>query len=102
MKDVRSDLGTVLKTGKVELGTKKVLSILLMDNPKVVLISANCPNEIKERVTYYAKLANVPSTVTGESSIELGSVCGKPFPVSVLAVMDEGDSDILSKFRKEA
>lgn len=99
MKDVRSDLGTVLKTGRVELGTKKVLSILLTGNPKLVLVSGNCPKEIKERVTYYARLANVPSSVVSESSIELGSVCGKPFPVSALAVMDVGDSDILSKFK---
>jgi large subunit ribosomal protein L30e len=101
MKDIRSDLGMVIKTGKVDLGENKVLSALLTGSPKLVLISGNCPNELKERVVYYSMLSATPCHTAEENSIEVGSVCGKPFPVSVLAVMDEGESNILGKFKKD-
>lgn len=101
MKDVRSDLGTILKTGKVSTGTKNVLSALLTGNPKLVFISGNCPNDVKERVVYYSRLSNTPYHITEESSVELGSICGKPFPVCALSVMDAGESDIISKYKAE-
>jgi len=46
-------------------------------------------------------LSNVPYSITEETSMELGSVCGKPFSASVVAIMDAGESDILSKIKKD-
>lgn len=91
----------VIKTGKVDVGENAVLSALLTSSPKLILISGNCPTKLKERVIYYSMLSATPFHIAEENSIELGSVCGKPFPVSVLAVMDEGESNILSKIRKD-
>jgi len=102
MKDIRGDLGTVMKTGKTCVGTRSVVSALLTANPKSVLLSVNCPNDAKERVVYYSLLSQTPCLVTEEKSAELGSICGKPFPVSAVAVMDEGESDILARFKKDA
>lgn len=101
MKDVRSDIGTVLKTGKITVGTKSVISGLLMENPKLVFISGNCPNDVKERVVYYSRLSKTPYHITEENSVELGSICGKPFPVCTLSVTDAGESDIVSKYKTE-
>lgn len=101
MKDIRGDLGTVLKTGKISIGSESVVSALLTGNPKLVLISGNCSNDLKERAVYYSQLAKIPSHITKETSTELGSICGKPFPVSIVAVMDEGESSILPKFEKK-
>ena len=101
MKDIKGDMGTVLKTGKISAGSKNVISALLTANPKLVLISGNCPNDLKEQVVYYSMLSSVPYSVTDETSMELGSVCAKPFPASVVAVMDAGESDILSKLKKD-
>jgi large subunit ribosomal protein L30e len=99
MKDIRSDLGSVIKTGKIEVGSKNVLSGLLMENPKLVIISGNCPNDVKERVVYYSRLSKTPYHITEENSVELGSICGKPFPVCALSVKDAGESDIVSKYK---
>lgn len=101
MKDIRSDLGLVIKTGKVVVGTKNVLSALLTGNPKLVFISGNCPNDVKERVIYYSRLSNTPYHITEENSVELGSICGKPFPVCTLTVIDAGESDIVSRYKTE-
>ncbi len=102
MKDIKGDIGTVLKTGKISVGSKNVLSGLLTASPKLVLISGNCPNNLKEQVVYYSMLSNIPYTITDETSAELGSICGKPFPASAVAIIDAGESDILSKSKKDA
>ncbi|MBN2250931.1 MAG: 50S ribosomal protein L30e [Candidatus Altiarchaeota archaeon] len=101
MKDIRGDMGTVIKTGKILTGHNNVVSALLMGNPKLVLVSGNCALDVKERLVYYSRLSETPCMVMKESSVEVGSVCGKPFPVSVVAVMDEGESDMLNKIKKE-
>jgi len=95
-------MGLVMKTGKTSVGTRSVVSALLTASPKLVLISGNCPNDVKERVVYYSQLSQTPCLITEEKSTELGSICGKPFPVSAVAVMDEGESDILSRFKKDS
>jgi ribosomal protein L30E len=33
--------------------------------------------------------------------MELGSVCGKPFPISVLSVYEEGSSNIIDLAKKK-
>jgi large subunit ribosomal protein L30e len=101
MKDIRSDMGTVLKTGKIMIGTESVVAGLLTASPKLVLVSGNCPSDVREKIIYYSQLSKIPLHVTKETSVELGSICGKPFPVSVFAVIDEGESSILGKFEKK-
>lgn len=101
MKDIKKDIGSVIKTGKVCIGSKGVISNLLTGNPKLILISSNCPNDIRERIVYYSQLSNTHYYITKDNSMELGSVCGKPFSVSALGIMDAGESNILTKFKKE-
>lgn len=101
MKGIRGDLVTAIKTGNVILGSKSVISALLTENPRMVLISGNCAKDVKERIVYYSKLAGVPCHTAKEDGMEVASVCGKPFPVSALAVMDEGESSLLLKFQTD-
>ena len=96
IKDLRTKLGNVIKTGKVILGSKSTTTALLTANPKMIILSRNCPEKEREQITYYSKLANVPLETAEENSMELGSICSKPFPVSAIGILDEGDSGILS------
>ena len=41
------------------------------------------------------KAANISIMQFPGSSVELGTACGKPFPVSVMTIQDAGNSDIL-------
>ena len=95
MKGLKERITSVVKTGKVALGSKKVISLLLTGSPKLVILSENCDRETKDRIKYYSKLSGVPCKAVSETSLGLGSICGKPFPVSAFAVIDQGDSDIL-------
>lgn len=95
MKDIKKELEIAIKTGKVVFGAKNVRQTFLNGNPKLAFISKNCPNEILDEILYYGKLAKIPCIALDKSSDELGSVCGKPFSVSSLCILDEGESAIL-------
>jgi len=95
MKDLKHELGVAMKTGKLVLGYKNVSKLLLSGRPKLVIVSDVCPGKIKESILYYSQLAGVQCIKARETSLELGSHCGKPFPASAIAILDPGDSDIL-------
>ncbi|HDH40974.1 MAG TPA: 50S ribosomal protein L30e [Candidatus Altiarchaeales archaeon] len=98
VKDLRDDISSVVKTGKVVIGSNRVIKTLLIGNPKLIILSSNCPDSIREDIIYYSRLSKIPYSIIKDDSTELGSICGKPFPVSAIGIVDEGESDILTKF----
>jgi len=93
--DIDRGIRVAVDTGNVILGSKKSIQNLKLGKGKLVIIAENAPEDIKEDVEYYAKLSNIPVYVYNGSSVELGSVCGKPFTVTTLLIQDPGDSIIL-------
>ena len=57
----------------------------------MVVLASNCP-DIKEEV----QETNVPVLEYEGTSVELGPVCGKPFTIAAMAILDAGESDILA------
>lgn len=101
MKDLKQEIETTIKTGKVFFGAKEVIWALLNGNPKFIILSANCPNNILDKVKYYALLSKTPFLILEKNSQDLGIICGKSFSVSSLAIMDEGESSILGLKKKK-
>jgi len=89
------ELRNLIKTGKYYLGTKQTLRALKTGRAKLVIMAENTPPEIRGQVNYYAKLGNIPVIVYKGRSVDLGLAIGKPFKVSLIAVLDEGSSRIL-------
>ena len=89
------ELRNLIKTGKYYLGTKQTLKALKLGKAKLVVMAENTPPEIRRQVEYYAKLSNTPVIVYKGTSVDLGLAIGKPFRVSLIAVVDEGSSRIL-------
>jgi len=85
-----------VESGKVEFGARRGISSSLQAKAKLFIVASNTPKEMKEQVENYAKLSNIPVIQFPGSSMELGSVCGRPFPVSVLSVYDAGSSNIMA------
>ncbi|RLI91110.1 MAG: 50S ribosomal protein L30e [Candidatus Altiarchaeales archaeon] len=98
VRDLRDDISSVMKTGKVVIGSNRVIRTLLIGNPKLIILSSNCPDSIREEIVYYSRLSKIPYSIIKDDSTELGSICGKPFSVSAIGIVDEGESDILKKF----
>ena len=81
-----SELKRLLKTDKIILGTDRTLKLLKLGTADRVFLSSNCPEEVKKDIEYYAKLSNVPLIYLKQPNDELGILCKKPYPVSVLSV----------------
>ncbi len=92
---IERELKNLMKTGKYTLGANSTIRAVASGKAKMVIIAENAPPELRERVLYYAKLGNIPVYVFKGTSQDLGVTCGKPFKISMLAVIDEGDSRIL-------
>lgn len=94
-----SDIGKAIRqcvdSGKVLFGTKSGIKSVLLGKPKLLVISKNCPAYIAQDVRHYCKLSSVPLLVFSGTSVELGTVAGRPHPISVLAVLDPGTSGIM-------
>jgi len=93
--DVNKAIATTVKTGKVLFGANNAIKNAKIGKARLIIVAANCPQKIREDVTYYCRLSNVPVVIYKGNSIDLGAVCGKPFMVSALTIREPGDSDIL-------
>ena len=81
-----------MKSGKVALGYKTSLKTLRANKSKLVLIANNTPPLRKSEVEYYAMLSKCLVIHYNGSNVDLGTACGKYFRVSMLTVIDAGDS----------
>lgn len=93
--DIERGIRVAVDTGKVILGSNKSIQAIKLGNGELVVLAANAPKTLKEDVEVYSKLSEIPVHTFDGSSVELGSICGKPFTVSVLVVQEPGDSNIL-------
>ncbi len=87
-KSIRS----AVDSGNVILGTKKTLNLVMSGGAKYVVVAENCEKNAKEDLRRYAEISGIDVQEYSGSSVELGEVCGKPFVVSMLAVLDGADS----------
>lgn len=85
----------VTETGKVGFGAKTGIKNSLLGKVKLIIIAGNAPKELQEDISYYSKLSSIPIIIFEGTSMELGSICGKPYPISVLSIYDEGSSNIM-------
>lgn len=92
---MNSKIQLVMKSGKAALGYKTTIKSLRLNKAKMVLISSNTPALRKSEIEYLAMLAKCGVHHYSGNNSELGTACGKYYRVSVLAVTDTGDSDIL-------
>ncbi len=95
MVDVNKQIRLAVKTGKVEFGSKTVLSNVSHARTKLVILAHNCAEEARDEIVYRASLSEVPVFVFQGSSLDLGALCERPFPVSALMVREPGDSEVL-------
>lgn len=94
-KPLSSAIRLTVEGGKVEFGARKGIKASLLGKAKLFVLAANAPEHIRESVIKFSKISEIPVIEFDGNSLELGSVCGKPFSVCVLSVYDEGTSQIM-------
>jgi large subunit ribosomal protein L30e len=100
MSSIDPQLRLALSTGKIQLGSKQAVRDMRRGRAKMAIISVNCPKRYKDAIIEHGKLGNIPVWKHDKDSVDLGMLCGKPYPVSAMVINDPGDSKILD-FGKE-
>lgn len=91
MIDISKALKAAITTGEVEFGVDQTEKAVKSGKAQMIIISKNCPSAVLT-----AKDLSVKVHVYEGNNMELGALCGKPFSVSALAVIDKGTSNILT------
>ena len=96
--DIDTNIKVAYKTGKIIYGKKQVLKELRQNPFKMLIIADNCPKEIENQLLYYNPFMKNKLFIYKYkgSSWELGLASAKPYMISVMGIIDPGDSDLLS------
>ncbi len=85
MKDAIEEIRKNLDNEKLILGTERAIKELKVGNVDTIFVTNNAPDDIKADVEAYKGDANVAELAINNQ--ELGVVCKKPFPISVVSLL---------------
>jgi large subunit ribosomal protein L30e len=88
--DLNKVFRSVLSSGKVVIGTRQTIDAVKNGTAQVVVLSSNCLEKTRN------ELKGVQAINYHGNGVDLGIACGKPFSITAFAVMEPGDSGILS------
>lgn len=95
MSSVDQELRMAINTGRVHLGSKVAVREIRRGRARMAILSSNCPDQVRDNIENFGKLSEIPVLLHQKDSMDLGILCGKPFPVSTIVINDPGDSRIL-------
>ncbi|MBU0636584.1 50S ribosomal protein L30e [Candidatus Micrarchaeota archaeon] len=93
--DTAKEIRRAVDTGKVVFGFRQTEKNVLKGKGQIVIVSRNCPQRLSEKIQYLSQIAGIPFFELERNALYLGSICGKPFLVSSLLVLDKGKSKVL-------
>lgn len=80
------DFQKIIKNKDVVFGTELVIKGLKTGSLSKVWISSNCPDDVIQSIEHYSKISKVEIVKLETPNDELGTLCKKPFSISVLGV----------------
>ena len=95
--DINQALRSAVLTGKTIVGQKRSFKAIEKEDIQLFIMASNFPEDRKAII----EESKIPYYVFKGSNIEMGFACGKTFPISLLSVIDPGNSNILD-LRKES
>ena len=79
---------TSIKNKKIVIGYEKIRKLLKTSSSlELIILAKNTPKNIKDELEYNAKIGKVEVKTYEGTGVELGNVCGKPFPISVIGIL---------------
>ncbi len=90
--DMNRALRQVVQTGEVHFGVRQAKRALKDRTAQLLIVPENIPPDTLDELRSVSK---VPMVRFSGTNFELGTVCGKPFSVSALTIIEAGDSDIM-------
>jgi len=90
--DMHRALRQVVQTGEVHFGVRQAKKALRDSTARLIVVPENIPDSTLDELR---NISQTPMVRFAGTNFELGTVCGKPFSVSALTVIEAGDSDIM-------
>ncbi len=84
---LEEEITSAIKAKKIVIGLNETMSVLKSNSPKIIVFAKNIPEKSKKELEHGSEVFKVKLEIYEGTSKELGVVCGKPFPVSALAIM---------------
>lgn len=97
MADLANNIRLAVDSGKVALGVNDVMDSIKKNDAKLIVVASNNRKDILDDIQHLSKVASIKTIVFEGNSMELGALCGKPYSVSALSVIEEGHSKILEE-----
>jgi large subunit ribosomal protein L30e len=91
--DLNHALKVALETGKVRIGLSETREAAAEKKAKLLIVSRSCPDE---KLRTERAVGKIPVYHFEGTAVDLGQACGKPFPISAMAIVDPGSSAILT------
>jgi len=91
--DLNHALKVALETGKVRLGLTETRDAAAAKKARLLIVAKSCPDE---KLKSDRTVGKIPVYHFDGTAVELGQACGKPFPISAMAILDPGSSAILT------
>ena len=92
--DINARLQLVCKSGRYSLGHGAAVKSLRQGKCKLLIIANNCPPLRKSQLEHYAMLSNTAVHHFFGNNVDLGTVCGKYFRATCMAIADAGDAEL--------
>jgi large subunit ribosomal protein L30e len=86
--ELREAVHAAVKEGKAVLGYNESLELVRNGTPSMAVVANNAPEARMAELSHDAKLSGVRLETFDGDSRELGLICGKPFPVLLLAIRE--------------
>lgn len=100
MADLANDIRLAVDSGKTVFGIKESTDSILKNTAKAVIVASSNKKDRINDIMHLAKISNIKIVVFDGNPMNLGVVCGKPFSVSVAAIIEAGSSNILNETYK--
>ena len=97
MADLSSDVRLAVDTGKVSLGYREVIKAVNTNSAKAIVVADSGKKSIVDDINHVCKIAGIRLISFKGGSLKLGTVCGKPYSVNSLAIIDAGNSNIINE-----
>jgi large subunit ribosomal protein L30e len=76
-----------LKEGRVLFGIRSAKRAITSGKVETIVVASNCPVTLVSELENLSKISGFSLSSFDGSNTELGTLCRKPFPVSVLVVI---------------
>lgn len=93
--EVNKEIRRAVDTGTVVFGTKVAKKKIMAGEGEMLIVCNNMPTNEKEVLKHLVSVEGKKFYEYSDTGMVLGSVCGKPFTVSVMLIMDAGKSKVL-------